>query len=211
MVPSPQMTAAGAGYPHWPVYYPHHPHSHPPLHPAYPYFPQAGLPSSAGPSSPDPSHSPWTQYPQPYMSPYFAPPSHDYTHQQQTTSPTEGHSPQPPPLPYLGPPGTIWPQHSYAMYQQQVPIAPQHTGQSQPAYGSPQFPMVSPVALAKPDIPGVGATPTPGPAPTHVPGASPPQAGTYGPAELHQTTVEQEQAMPAELPPNDVAIRDPPR
>ncbi|ROT38056.1 hypothetical protein SODALDRAFT_180392 [Sodiomyces alkalinus F11] len=97
----------------------------------------------------------------------------------------------------FGAPGSVWPQHSYAMYEQQVHIAPQHTGPSQRGPGSPPpYPMVVPVGGTKSDLRGVRETPPPPPNRT-----ASSVARTYSgqPAELHNEDVGGRN-MPAELP-----------
>ncbi|GKT82347.1 hypothetical protein Ct61P_00197 [Colletotrichum tofieldiae] len=104
------------------------------------------------------------------------------------------------------PEGGVWPAQNYGMYQQQVPIAPQHTGQSGSNMGSPQFPMVNPLATTKSDLQGVYSTPPPGTAhpghpPQQYPPPQPPAPGTtQSPAELNDGRGEEN--MPAELPNN---------
>ncbi|RXG45952.1 hypothetical protein VDGE_02060 [Verticillium dahliae] len=206
-VTSPHMTHAMAAYPPW-AHYPPHPH--------YPYYGPPFPPQSTSSNSPDGQSVP--PGPHPYMPAYFPMPMHPYPqgyptptqqgpHQdspdpqdpnrQATASPGSAstHTPWPPHSPHYGPPGSIWPQHSYSMYQQQVPIAAQHTGQSQPGFGSPQFPMVAPMATTKTDLQGVPPVPSaPGSVPAHTrPGL---------PAELNDGQLGDEN-MPAELSSND--------
>ncbi|TEA22076.1 hypothetical protein C8034_v006329 [Colletotrichum sidae] len=209
MVASPQMTSAIPAYIHWQAqqYPPPHPH-------AYPYYPQPYAQSPHSQTNPSP---PTSVPPHGFQPAYFPssqwPPQPPQQHQQQQQQQQQQ---QPPPE------GGVWPQQNYGMYQQQVPIAPQHTGQSGGDLGSPQFPMVSHVAASKADMPGVYPTPPPGSTTgTHTgyvsaqqqhqqqlqPGPPPPPpqlhatpGTTQSPAELNDGRGEEN--MPAELPNN---------
>lgn len=106
--------------------------------------------------------------------------------------------------PAFGPPGSVWPQHSYDMYQQQVPIAPQHTGQSQPGYGTPQYPMVAHLAQTKSDLVGVRGTPPLNPESTT---NQERQIGSAQPAELNNEEG-QSNSEPYELPHDSIPRRN---
>nr|XP_036578138.1 uncharacterized protein CTRU02_11927 [Colletotrichum truncatum]KAF6785302.1 hypothetical protein CTRU02_11927 [Colletotrichum truncatum] len=190
MVASPQMTSAITSYIHW-----QHNNQYAVPHPqAYPYYPQqyAQSPHSQTNSSP-----PTSVPPHGFQPAYF---------------PGSQWPPQPPQQQQPPPEGGVWPQQNYSMYQQQVPIAPQHTGQTGTDLGTPQFPMVSPVAATKSDMQGVYPTPPPGSTaightgyqPHHPvqppPPPPPPPGSTQSPVELNDGRGEEN--MPAELPNN---------
>ncbi|KAE9582365.1 hypothetical protein CGMCC3_g1698 [Colletotrichum fructicola] len=205
MVASPQMTSAIPAYIHWQhnnnQYHPQHQQTY-----AYYAQPYAQSPhSQTNPSPPNsvPPHGFQPAYfPNPQWLPQPPPPQH-----------------QPQPQPQQPPPeGGVWPQQNYTMYQQQVPIAPQHTGQTGTDLGTPQFPMVSPVAATKSDYQGVYPTPPPGstttaggvqhgymapPQPPPPPPPAPVPGSAQSPVELNDGLGEP--GMPAELP------NDPPR
>ncbi|KAF6831416.1 hypothetical protein CMUS01_07343 [Colletotrichum musicola] len=189
IVASPQMTSAIPTYIHWGNQYPpHHPH-------AYPYYAQPYAQSPHSQSNPSP---PTSVPPHGFQPAYF--PSNQW--------PPQPPQQQPPPE------GGVWPQQNYGMYQQQVPIAPQHTGQTGTDLGTPQFPMVSPVTATKSDLPGVYPTPPPGSTttgphdgymppqqqPPPMPPIIIPSGTTQSPAELNDGRGDEN--MPAELPNN---------
>ncbi|KAF9874165.1 hypothetical protein CkaCkLH20_08148 [Colletotrichum karsti] len=198
MVASPQMTSAVPTYIHW-----HHNNNtmnqyHPQQHPQmYPYYAQPYAQSPHSQSNPSPPTS--VPPPQGFQPAY-------YPGAQWPPQPPQQ---QPPPE------GGVWPQQNYGMYQQQVPIASQHTGQSGTDLGTPQFPMVSPVTATKSDLQGVYPTPPPGstttgahshsgymapPAPQPPPPPPPAPGSAQSPVELNDGLGEEN--MPAELPNN---------
>ncbi|OLN91692.1 hypothetical protein CCHL11_06587 [Colletotrichum chlorophyti] len=201
MVASPQMTSAIPSYIHWNGQYPP-PHPH-----AYPYYgqPYAQSPHSQTNTSPPTSVPPHGFQPAYFPNGQWPPQPPQQHHHQQQQQQQQQQPPQQPP-----PEGGVWPQQNYGMYQQQVPIAAEHTGQTGTDLGSPQFPMVSPVAATKSDFPGVYPTPPPGSTiahPGHPQQQPPPPAppasvpGTMqSPAELNDGRGEEN--MPAELPNN---------
>ncbi|KAK1635798.1 hypothetical protein BDP81DRAFT_461975 [Colletotrichum phormii] len=184
MVASPQMTSAVPTYFHWNHQYP------PPQHPhAYAYYGQPYAQSPHSQTNPSPPNSV---------------PPHGF---QPAYFPGSNWPPQPPQQ-QPPPEGGVWPAQNYGMYQQQVPIGPQHTGQSGSMMGSPQFPMVQPMPASKADLPGVYPTPPPGSAtvgPGYPPQQPPPPLapvpGTiHSPVELNDGRGDEN--MPAELPNN---------
>ncbi|OHF04203.1 hypothetical protein CORC01_00542 [Colletotrichum orchidophilum] len=184
MVASPQMTSAVPTYIHWNTQYP------PPQHPhAYAYY---GQPYAQSPHSQTNTSPPNSVPPHGFQPAYFP----------NSQWPPQPPQQQPPPE------GGVWPAQNYGMYQQQVPIGPQHTGQSGSSMGSPQFPMVQPMPASKADLPGVYPTPPPGSATVgpgypsqQSPPPPPPQPGTvYSPVELNDGRGDEN--MPAELPNN---------
>ncbi|KAI3534011.1 hypothetical protein CSPX01_12362 [Colletotrichum filicis] len=184
MVASPQMTSAVPTYIHWNNQYP------PPQHPhAYAYYGQPYAQSPHSQTNPSPPNSV---------------PPHGF---QPAYFPGSNWPPQPPQQ-QPPPEGGVWPAQNYGMYQQQVPIGPQHTGQSGSMMGSPQFPMVQPMQPSKADLPGVYPTPPPGSAtvgpgypPQQPPPPPAPVPGTiHSPVELNDGRGDEN--MPAELPSN---------
>ncbi|KAK1579209.1 uncharacterized protein LY79DRAFT_592991 [Colletotrichum navitas] len=183
MIASPHMTSAVPTYIHWNSQYP------PPHHgQAFHFY---GQPYAQSPHSQTNTSPPTSVPPHGFQPAYF---------------PSSQWPPQPPPRQQPPPEGGVWPAQNYAMYQQQVPIAPQHTGQSGSDMGSPQFPMVNPVAPTKSDLPGVYSTPPPGaaysgrPPQQHPPPQPPAHGTTQSPAELNDGRGDEN--MPAELPSN---------
>ncbi|KAK1454377.1 hypothetical protein CCUS01_10495 [Colletotrichum cuscutae] len=180
MVASPQMTSAVPTYIHWNNC--QHPH-------AYAYYGQPYAQSPHSQTNPSPPNSV---------------PPHGF---QPAYFPGSNWPPQPPQQ-QPPPEGGVWPAQNYGMYQQQVPIGPQHTGQSGSMMGSPQFPMVQPMQPSKADLPGVYPTPPPGSAtvgpgypPQQPPPPPAPVPGTiHSPVELNDGRGDEN--MPAELPSN---------
>lgn len=164
------------------------------------------------PPRPDVPHGANGSQPPPCMSSHFMSHPNRQAQDALTSMPPPPGIPPPtdhghhgtPGSPAFGVPGSVLPQHSYAMYDQQVPIAPQHTGESQPGPESPQYPMVMPVGVTKSDLRGVRETPPP------LPPQPPPlgrmmnleAAASYPgqPAELSSNDEVGDGNMPAELP-----------
>ncbi|KAH7362665.1 hypothetical protein B0T11DRAFT_86538 [Plectosphaerella cucumerina] len=177
-VSSPQMSGASSGQPPWT----HHHHY-------YPWYPPPPPQQDGHPAPPMP--------PYPYMPGYYPPPpGHPYppppSHQQGSS---DGGTPFPPHSPWHGSAGPAWPQHQYDMYQQQVPIAAHHTGQSGGDLGTPQFPVVAPVMPSKLGLDGSGPPP-----PLQLQTAAPGPQRTTSPYELQSAVPEEAHELPAEVP-----------
>ncbi|KAJ0336914.1 hypothetical protein COL922a_007370 [Colletotrichum nupharicola] len=206
MVASPQMTSAIPAYIHWQHNNNHQ--YHPQHQQTYAYYAQPYAQSPHSQTNPSPPNS---------VPPHGFQPAYFPNPQWLPQPPPPQHQPQPQPQ-QPPPEGGVWPQQNYTMYQQQVPIAPQHTGQTGTDLGTPQFPMVSPVAATKSDYQGVYPTPPPGstttaggvqhgymapPQPSPPPPPAPIPGSAQSPVELNDGLGEP--GRPAELP------NDPPR